>query len=907
MKRLAGQAGRTLGWVLHHTGMIAITVFFLLALAVGGFAFRLAAGPIQIPWLSSRLASVVSGQGIDVHIDQAALAWGGYRAGGAVPLYLRLRGITVRNAAGGGLATIRDGKLVFFPSALLGGRAPILVFSNDTLFEGSDVKVAMQAAIELGGFFKFAHADIAVTLGAGALGAAGQALPISGGGFEVAVTPRAVDLTHGILNLAPRGNSRPVLGVSGAGRLTDLWRGHVTLTADALAADDLAAYWPPGLLVQTRDWVTGNITAGTARDAKFTIGLSAPKTLAGLSLQSAAGSFTGSGLSIDWIPHAPLITGVAGTLTLTDDDDIDIKADTGTLAGLSLAGGTMHITGLMRPTQVGNFNLPVSGKVADALALLNAPPLNLLKTAPPQLLTATGFLTGTVAATMPLRGDVTLPQVDLRVATALTEVTVATPVDGVDLTGGALSVTATGHDLQVNGAASLAGQNAAIATTVTFAAGPPVIDFTLAGNAGNALLQQFGIAADAGDADGIAGTVPFSVHVAQTSDGKNSATLRADLTPSAIFVPALGWSKKAGAAGHVNVQAALNGETLAGITSIDATAPALDIQAVADPGHTGRLNFSDLKIGASAGQGSITAPATATKPWQVAFSGKTLDITAILNPPPAKPAKPPARSAKPPSGPLWAAQLRFQTFVLAGHGAPALRDLVFAGTGQGDTVLTANASAAGPAGGVTVAVAPAAGKLHPQTVQVHTGDGGFLLRALGAYSNIAGGTLDLTATARDDGTHGTANFQKFRLLQAPGFTKVLETMTIYGAAAAASGPGLEFDHLVAPFAIVQHVLTLKGARAYSSSLGFTASGTIDLVSGDTNLSTTIVPAYAINALPGKIPVVGKLFSAEQGGGLFAIRAKISGKLTAPDVTVNPLSALTPGVLRDVFGTAQGTK
>ena len=47
--------------------------------------------------------------------------------------------------------------------------------------------------------------------------------------------------------------------------------------------------------------------------------------------------------------------------------------------------------------------------------------------------------------------------------------------------------------------------------------------------------------------------------------------------------------------------------------------------------------------------------------------------------------------------------------------------------------------------------------------------------------------------------------------------------------------------------------------------------------------------------------MGKLFTAEKGGGLFAVRAKITGPLSNPKVSVNPLSALTPGVLRDIFG------
>jgi hypothetical protein len=64
---------------------------------------------------------------------------------------------------------------------------------------------------------------------------------------------------------------------------------------------------------------------------------------------------------------------------------------------------------------------------------------------------------------------------------------------------------------------------------------------------------------------------------------------------------------------------------------------------------------------------------------------------------------------------------------------------------------------------------------------------------------------------------------------------------------------------------------------------------------------TIVPAYFFNALLGNIPLVGKLFSPERGGGLFAASYAVHGALNDPTVSVNPLTALTPGFLRGVFG------
>ena len=45
----------------------------------------------------------------------------------------------------------------------------------------------------------------------------------------------------------------------------------------------------------------------------------------------------------------------------------------------------------------------------------------------------------------------------------------------------------------------------------------------------------------------------------------------------------------------------------------------------------------------------------------------------------------------------------------------------------------------------------------------------------------------------------------------------------------------------------------------------------------------------------------KLFSPEEGGGVFAARYTMRGPLADPDVFVNPLSALTPGFLREIFG------
>jgi len=99
--------------------------------------------------------------------------------------------------------------------------------------------------------------------------------------------------------------------------------------------------------------------------------------------------------------------------------------------------------------------------------------------------------------------------------------------------------------------------------------------------------------------------------------------------------------------------------------------------------------------------------------------------------------------------------------------------------------------------------------------------------------------------------------------------------------------------------------TIKDAQGVGSELGITASGTIDFGNDAIDITGTIVPAYTINSLLGKIPVIGTIFSGEKGGGIFAASYKASGPVEKPVMSVNPLSALAPGFLRNLLDGGEG--
>jgi hypothetical protein len=184
-------------------------------------------------------------------------------------------------------------------------------------------------------------------------------------------------------------------------------------------------------------------------------------------------------------------------------------------------------------------------------------------------------------------------------------------------------------------------------------------------------------------------------------------------------------------------------------------------------------------------------------------------------------------------------------------------------------------------------------------------DAGTVLHGLDITSAITGGVLtisgDFDDAARNNPLTGTLKISDFRVARAPALGKLLQAVTLYGLVDALGGPGMAFSSLTAPFQYDGETLVLRDARAFSPSLGLTVKGWIDRGGERLSLRGTLVPAYVFNSLLGRIPLIGGLFSAETGGGLFAMNYSLDGPSENPTVTANPFSALTPGILRGMFG------
>jgi hypothetical protein len=182
-------------------------------------------------------------------------------------------------------------------------------------------------------------------------------------------------------------------------------------------------------------------------------------------------------------------------------------------------------------------------------------------------------------------------------------------------------------------------------------------------------------------------------------------------------------------------------------------------------------------------------------------------------------------------------------------------------------------------------------------------DAGAFLKAFGAYPNLENGELSLSGNYEDGANTSvlTGRFiiDNFTIKKAPVLAKILALASFTGPLDLIQGNGISFSKIVAPFTLEKDVVTIDKGKAYGGSIGITAEGTITFPKQTLDLRGAVVPAYALNNIVGKIPLVGTLLTGD-GGGVFAFNYSVKGSDKDPDVSVNPLSILTPGFLRDMF-------
>jgi AsmA-like C-terminal region len=188
-------------------------------------------------------------------------------------------------------------------------------------------------------------------------------------------------------------------------------------------------------------------------------------------------------------------------------------------------------------------------------------------------------------------------------------------------------------------------------------------------------------------------------------------------------------------------------------------------------------------------------------------------------------------------------------------------------------------------------------------LRVDTTDGGAAIRAANFYSKMAGGNLQFTALI---GNEKGSPLRNGRLL--------VQNFEVRNEAALAqldqrgkpkkSGPrkdGLAFKKLWMPFTIDGQFVRMGDVILRGSEMCATASGVIRKADGALDITGTVIPVCGLSGVFNNVPLIGEILTGGNNNeGIFGMTYAMSGSLAKPNVRVNPVSVLAPGLFRRFF-------
>jgi hypothetical protein len=192
----------------------------------------------------------------------------------------------------------------------------------------------------------------------------------------------------------------------------------------------------------------------------------------------------------------------------------------------------------------------------------------------------------------------------------------------------------------------------------------------------------------------------------------------------------------------------------------------------------------------------------------------------------------------------------------------------------------------------------------PRRLVATSEDAGQVFRYVGFYPNAQGGRMRLTVDLDGKGPvekTGVLEVANFRILGDPVVYDVLsgpegqgkrETRTVRQA--------IDFDRMRAPFSIGQGQFVLEDADLRGPLLGATLRGKVDFRSQTLQIGGTYIPLQGLNSALGAIPGLGQILAGPRGEGVLGMTFAIQGPMAQPQVIVNPLSLVAPGIFREMF-------
>ena len=194
--------------------------------------------------------------------------------------------------------------------------------------------------------------------------------------------------------------------------------------------------------------------------------------------------------------------------------------------------------------------------------------------------------------------------------------------------------------------------------------------------------------------------------------------------------------------------------------------------------------------------------------------------------------------------------------------------------------------------------APFGGEVLPSNgnikIEAGSNDAGQFLMALDVLERAQGGRLLLTLDQRDTAGEmdGVVRVTDIKLQKMPILAELLNAISIVGLLDQLTGPGVIMNEIDATFRLTNDQIIVQSASAIGPSMGITLDGYYNLETKTFDMQGFFSPLYLVNG-------IGSILS-RKGEGFIGFGFNLKGTTDRPRFIINPLSAITPSILRDLF-------
>ncbi len=667
--------------------------------------------------------------------------------------------------------------------------------------------------------------------------------------------------------------------------------------AAELSPMDIATWkrmWPPFVAPGARRWALDNISGGRIAAARFDAAVPAgvlfrpePPTVAPDALRLdlrledvTVATFGGLPPVTHGVAHATL----AGPTFGVDIESGDLVTPSG--AVVKVTDGAFAIDDVFAPVPEGVVEVQATGTASALGGLADAEPFRALARRD----LAPADLSGKGEATVSVR----VPLVLALEGDAVWKVTVrgeglgsAKPIDGRRFRNGDLTIEVAPAGVSVNGTAEIDGVMAAVSLAQPLASDgsdAPGAQQTASLVLDREARLRLGLDIE----DIVSGTIGAEVRSLADGAGQHYDL---DLRQARLTIPGLGWTKEPGtpATMRFDLRAIEGGSR---VENIAFAGDGFGFVGSAEIGDADGLVSARLEhFHLQPGDDLSLAIARDGKGYSVRAEGASFDVRGII-------ADLKEDDGGDAGGDSIDLSVTAKVGKLRGFGNRAISDadISFATRDDVPRKLTVNGTLAG--GGLSLAYVD---ELSHASLKATAGNAGAVFQYLDIYERIGNGRLTISGE-RPSPTGplaGTIAITDFAILDEPAMREVI-SRSKPGETEKIDTKKMHAEELSGVFRYTGEQIFIDDAFLRGTAMGATFKGVFDLVASTMSINGTYIPLFGINNAFSRLPVVGKVLGGKAGEGLIGVTFKVEGPIEAPRVFVNPLSAVAPGIFRQIF-------